>query len=448
LLRTVPLLGRVALSDNVNSDYTNDNQYLKNCYLTFDGERGEDSYYGHMFAGAKDCIDFLGMVESELCYESVHCTKSYGLRYARYCVNCSDSWFLRDCIGCSQCFGCANLRQKKYCIFNEQKTKEEYEAFMQAFRSGSYTALQEMQRQFEIFQMTLPCKPTRGEQNQNVTGDMILNSQNSWWCFDSYNLQDCAYCSECIVGAKDVQDLHIWGDNTELVYNSCCVGVNIRNVIGGYYVSEGADSVYYSAFCSKGCKNLFGCVGLRKTENCILNKRYSKEEYEELAKRIARDMAARGEWGEYFDPKTALYGYNETMAQVHFPLSREQALAKGWTWSDYEAPVEAERTIEARLLPDTIDETPDDILNWAVLCEVTGKPFRVIAQELSFYRTHHLPIPRRHPDQRHRDRWAYKNPYFLWERECMNCHKKVMSSYSPERPETIYCEECYLGAVY
>ena len=32
------------------------------------------------------------------------------------------------------------------------------------------------------------------------------------------------------------------------------------------------------------------------------------------------------------------FGYNETIAQDYFPLTREEALAKGFNWSDYEAP--------------------------------------------------------------------------------------------------------------
>jgi len=59
-----------------------------------------------------------------------------------------------------------------------------------------------------------------------------------------------------------------------------------------------------------------------------------------------------------------------------------------------------EKTIPASKLPSDISEIPDDILNWAVECEITKKPFRIIKQELEFYRKHSLPIPKRHPDQR------------------------------------------------
>lgn len=63
------------------------------------------------------------------------------------------------------------------------------------------------------------------------------------------------------------------------------------------------------------------------------------------------------------------------------------------------------------MLPEDISKIPDDILNWAIECEVTKKPFRIIKQELEFYRKHNIPIPRRHPDQRYIDRLQWHFNY-------------------------------------
>ena len=32
--------------------------------------------------------------------------------------------------------------------------------------------------------------------------------------------------------------------------------------------------------------------------------------------------------------------------------------------------------------------------------------------------------------------------------QCAKCEKEIESTYAPERPEIIYCEECYLAEVY
>ena len=86
-------------------------------------------------------------------------------------------------------------------------------------------------------------------------------------------------------------------------------------------------------------------------------------------------------------------------------MTEERALAQDFTWSTYEAPFpKVDKIIRASKLPEDISNIPDDILNWAIECEVTKKPFRIIKQELDFYRKNNLPIPKRHPDQRNLDR--------------------------------------------
>ncbi len=164
--------------------------------------------------------------------------------------------------------------------------------------------------------------------------------------------------------------------------------------------------------------------------------------------RLPDGSSAGPEWGTFFPCSMSMFGYNETMAHTFFPLTKDECLKRGWQWCAYEAAVDAVKSIQAVQLPDDSNDVPDDILQWAITCEVTGKAFKIIPQELDFYRSQRLPIPRRHPDQRHIDRYVLKNPYQLWSRTCAQCQKPIETSYSPERPETVVCEECYLQAVY
>ena len=152
-----------------------------------------------------------------------------------------------------------------------------------------------------------------------------------------------------------------------------------------------------------------------------------------------------GEWWEFFPASLSPFGYNETVAQEYFPLTKSEATKNGiFNWSDYEPPFpKVEKIIKASMLPNDISKIPDDILNWAIECEVTGKPFRIIKQELEFYRKHNLPIPKKHPDQSHLDRLALRNPRKLFDRKCDKCSKSIKTTYSPDRKEIIYCEKCY-----
>ena len=134
---------------------------------------------------------------------------------------------------------------------------------------------------------------------------------------------------------------------------------------------------------------------------------------------------------------------------MYYPLTKVQVCAKGWKWDDAPDPVpNVKKVIESSALPDSINDIPDDIQNWAIKCEGTGKPFKITSRELRFYREQHLPIPRRCPDQRHLDRFHQRNPRRFWKRPCKKCTKEIQTPYSPDRPEIVYCESCYLQEVY
>jgi hypothetical protein len=177
-----------------------------------------------------------------------------------------------------------------------------------------------------------------------------------------------------------------------------------------------------------------------------LNKQYSKKEYEELVPKIIKHMKANNEWGEFFPHNLSPFAYNETVAQNYFPMSKGEVLERGWSWyEDVESKSYKGPEYE---MPNDIKDVPDDMTRHILICEVSDKLYKIIPQELEFYRKINLPIPRRCPEQRHKDRMTLVNPRRLWERECNKCNKAIQSTYAPERPEKIYCEECYLKEVY
>ena len=134
---------------------------------------------------------------------------------------------------------------------------------------------------------------------------------------------------------------------------------------------------------------------------------------------------------------------------MYYPLAKDEALAKALTWDDYEAvqpPVS--QKISATNLPDNIKDVTDEILNAAIECEVTHRLFKITPQELRFYRQQKIPLPRRHPDQRHLDRFSERNPRKFWQRKCAKCQKDIWTTFSPERSEIVYCETCYMKTIY
>jgi len=77
--------------------------------------------------------------------------------------------------------------------------------------------------------------------------------------------------------------------------------------------------------------------------------------------------------------------------------------------------------LKADELPKNITDVTDEILQHAIVCEASGKPFRIIKQELEFYRKYHLPLPHEHPDVRHMERFNLRNPRKLRDRTCDKC---------------------------
>jgi hypothetical protein len=203
--------------------------------------------------------------------------------------------------------------------------------------------------------------------------------------------------------------------------------LNIENIAGEEdynvwftFATLNAKYTWYSMFCSQNVLHLFWCVWLRNKSYCIFNKQYTKEEYETTVANIIAHMQETAERGEFFHPSLSPFGYNETVAQEYYSahqvgtqffssdIKTDQNLSLQDFWyhrSDYQAPSPvSDKVIQWKDLPTTITEVQDDILQYAIACEVTGKLFRLQPQELAFYRKHNIPLPRKHPDQRHLER--------------------------------------------
>ncbi|MBU1935108.1 hypothetical protein KKF04_03560 [Patescibacteria group bacterium] len=280
---------------------------------------------------------------------------------------------------------------------------------------------------------------------QNCTGDYIKNSKNCINCFDAGKSEDCRNCI-LIYGAKDVFNSSFVGHGNELCYSETST-IGSISCMFSYFVFDSSNLLYCDiAVNSNDC---FGCVGVNRKKYCILNKQYSPEEYEQLKSEIIKHMKKTGEWGQYLRKDLSCFGYNESTAQKYYPLEKDQAIKEGFTWYDTpEQPPESDKVIPAERLPDNINDTPDDILNWAIKCEKSGRLYKIIPKELQFYRNNNIPIPHLHSDERHYLRRELRNKNRLYNRNCQKCGENLVSTYSENRPEKIYCEECYLKTVY
>jgi hypothetical protein len=443
---------------NVNSPYVNACGPVKNCYQIFWADYCENVFYSSYLNTLKDSIDCFRMNECELCYEAVGCKKCYRTFFSEECDSCTDTWFSRSCSGLVNCFGCINLRNKSYYIFNEQYSREEYFKKIKEFNLDSRTSLDNLVEQVHAFWNKYPRRFYNGNAlNKNVSGDYIYESKNAQDSYLVSGLEDGRFCQFLSVPkAKDCYDNTGWGAGAELIYESAVVGMGANNVKFSDECWPNAMNVEYSIYAINGCRDCFGCVNLKKKQYCILNKQYPKEEYEKLKAQIISDMNKNPyldkkgriyKYGEYLPLELSPFCYNEANSGKFFPKTKEEALKDGWEWYEGKTIIHS-ASIKASDLPDTLSQITDSILNEVVECLSCGKAYRFTQGELNLLKKLSIPLHRRCPNCRHNSRFSRTNIPKFYDRNCMKCGEKIKTSYPPDGPEIVYCEKCYQQEVY
>ncbi|MEK7077231.1 MAG: hypothetical protein AAB967_03295, partial [Patescibacteria group bacterium] len=259
---------------------------------------------------------------------------------------------------------------------------------------------------------------------------------------------------------KNCYDISMWGNNLSLSYDSLVVGE--RSTLLRFCAQSGinlTDAEY--CFLSTGGSHHFGCVSMKKGDYAILNRQYSKDEYEKLTERIRAHMdempyisqRANGKeqivyrYGEFFPPEMSPFAYNTTLAQNFFPLSEAEAKARVYRWRESEKE-KYETTMQAKNLPDHIQETPDSILQEKIACEKCGRAYRIIEMELQFHRQMNVPLPRECPFCRINEKldlWVKNNERNA--RTCADCGAAMESPYRESERKEVYCRKCYLARI-
>jgi hypothetical protein len=482
LLKNVPLPS-MNVWNIFNSDYCTNAHDLKNCYLLFDSAYSEDSGYGNKVVRSNFCFDVSHINSCEFSYEGLMLNNCYKSVFSYNCEGCQNIFFSQNLVNCSNCVGCTNLRNKSYCIFNRQYSKEEYPSKLSELDFGSYSKLLKFLKEWEAFKIKSPVKYMQGRHNTEVSGDYIFESKHVVNSYMVSKAENCKYCQLIPVGpTKDCYDYTIYAENNELCYETLTSGRGYKALFS-FDCFPNSREIQYCYNC-RSSSNLFGCIGLRNKQYCILNKQYTKQEYEELVPKIIQHMNEmpyidkKGrvyKYGEFFPPQLSPFSYNETIAQEYFPLTKEEALKQGYQWKDPE-----ERNYKIQIpndkLPDNIKDVKDDIIGKVIECAHQGKcneqcttAFKIIEPELQFYRKMNLPLPRLCPNCRHYQRLKQRNPLKLWHRKCQcggeksengvykntiehfhgsnPCPNEFETAYAPDRPEIVYCEKCYLAEV-
>ncbi len=472
LQREVPAYA-LNVKQMVDSPYTANASYLKNCYMLFNSNTSENCLYGNSVDVCRDCVDNTHIANCEMCYEGFWLQNCYQCYYTIMSVDCRSMWFSRDCLGCTDCFGCVNLRKSSYCIFNKQYSKEEYQEKVKAMNLDTEEGVRAAGEACRAFWVTQPNKYHQGLKNLGSSGSYVSHCKNvrdSYLVRESENLR---YCQNMLVpGNKDCYDTSFWGEKTELNYETSICGENSYNLKFSW---DCWPNVRDSEYCIrvKSSSSCFGCVGLTNAQYCIFNKQYSKEDYETLVSRIKEQMnnmpyiskdGCEYRYGEFFPIDFVPFGYNNSLATEHFNYSKDEALHKGYPW------IEVDRgsytiTVKPENIPERSSDAPDSFINEILECETCHYAFRIIADELTFLKRHGLPLPRQCFDCRRERRLKDILSSVLYDRVCMcggeqdetglyrnsvshshgtvPCRESITTGFNPNLGAIVYCDNCY-----
>ncbi len=426
-------------AQNLGCDWCDDAWESKNCYLSRSVKNCENLAYGYRAIDCKDSVDISHVFVLDQCYDCTYCFNSYNLLFSKNCRDCLDSTFLFDCRNSSNCFMCWNLRGKQYCIENVQYSKEEYEEKLKSINLGSYKELEAYKERYrEILKKNVVHRENFNIKTYDSVGCYMTNCNN---CTHVYSWEDSENCLNCLRGLKARDNIDLTGCwYIEMSGNNSCS----TNAYQLKY-SIWCDGARYSEYCDQclEIENCFGCVGLRKKKNCILNKQYTKEEYEKLKENIISDMKKRGEYGKFPGYSLGLCPYNLSTGAIYFPEVTENYVKdKGGYWDAQE-----EKGVDGLLtsnLPDSLSEVSDSITKQALICPVTGWRYNISQSEFDFLKRKNIALPRVHFDVRTKERLLLLSQTKSQPYTCTYCSKDINAYYPKDWGyEKIACENCY-----
>jgi hypothetical protein len=471
LINSVPTYAIYGLTNTDDCGYANYVFHSKDTYLSYNVVRSETIYYSKfVFKKNRECFDCFSIRENEKGYELMESSECYNCDYLKSCSTCIDSSYLYDCINCNSCFMSSNLRNKSYVFRNVQLDKEEFFKKIKEELLTSSKSREKLEIKYRKLIKASLHNYAHIISSSESTGDHIEHSKNvlnSFHIFEGENLANVIFG---ISPSNDCQDMFSSG-KMSFSYDTIDSGKESAFVKFSFGILLD-QNVEYSFDVHKS-ENIFGCVGLTNEKYCILNTRYNKEEYFKLREEIINDMKLNPyidkkgriyKYGEFLPIELSPFAYNETLAFEELKLSQEKIKEMEYKWYDTEDKSYVP-TILSKDLPDNIEDVRDVILNEIIHCPNDGDPnsqcskaYRIMPNELIFYKSKKIPLPRFCPNCRYHKRLELKNPWRLWNRTCMCdksnhfhtgvCSEKFETSYSPDGGEIVYCKKCYQQEIY
>jgi hypothetical protein len=308
------------------------------------------------------------------------------------------------------------LYRRKNCWFNEQLTAAEYDKRLSEFEGFSATEKARVLEDFYSVRRNAAHLGIHQFRCENSIGQHLSECADCYQCYESFALEDCIYNIECN-GNKNSIDLTVCFETED----SCCCIQSPLNKSCSFLMHT--DYCGYSEFCaySKNLVDCFGCVYLANKRYHILNKPYSKEDYEKQVAEIKRQLIANGDYN-------LLLYFVSDYEKTRIETEEDKVLNVG----TQEFKWETTRMKSEGKSQELTCKNPD-----------CSKDFLVIPQEISIYQARNIPAPDFCPACRHKQRMALRNEREMYRRSCDNCRSSMLSTYPQDAPYKVFCQKCF-----
>lgn len=415
------------------------------------GCRSKNTFFATVAIDTEDSSQIMTSTNIQQSHYIGLCNNMYRCRYSFHSNDCMDSAFLNDCRNCKNCFGGSGLRNREYVFWNEQLTKEEYEAKMAEIDLGKRSEVDKWMKRFDEMCENEMFWPESFNFNcENSSGEYLNGSVNCIRHF--YALPTAKDCTECAWTFGDVSDsAFLWGaangsaDQIETVTSARAQDLR--------YCMRCSDSraLEYCLQCIN-CEYCFGCVGLNRKKYCIFNKQYSEEEYWQKVDELKCAMLERGEYGEFFPAMMATayqpeggaieYCVMEDEDLDQFGVNRFEANAENAAGMDG---VDVDSLMKGSEMPDGIDEVGDDLLGKPFYDEKEKRKFALLKPELAHYRKHRIAPPTKHYVARMNEIVHSINSCIFTSSTCVKTGKEITVAKNRRWPNRkVLCMEEYL----
>ncbi len=384
----------------------------ENCDYVDDVISSKDSYLSFMII--TDCSNNLySLIVKENCHNIINsinilnnCSNifmsnavmnSHNIFYSSNIINSSDVWFSSNLMACTHCIFCDWLEWKKYHIENKEYSKEEYKIKKEEILKDK--------NNFIEYRNKVGKKLTNFGSTE-VTGNSILEStnvENGNYLYRVHGGRNLIM----VAGSewdRNIYDAIFAGSlAADDMYGVMICGINTSDIYCSYSIIDNSSNVFYS-YALDTCSYCIGCIWLKNKSYCILNKQYTKEQWEILANKIFASMEDDGTLWDFFSPDINPFYFNDTFAWLIGNHKKEEIEKEGYLWREDTIKVDVNESWDI-ISTDDLDEFEISENNtWNIKPEILKKViqdnqwnyYRIVKPEYDFLMKHWLPLPRDH----------------------------------------------------